>query len=389
MSRYQSNLTLEQADRLLREASSVWVFTHAKPDGDAWGSVVAMSRSLQSLGKAVHAWLTPPVPAQLLALPGSERVRVWSDAASGPCAPDAGGEPGLVLVLDTGSWSQLGPARALVEPRLDRTLIIDHHLMGDADARWKIIDPQAAACCEMLEPLAERLASPVAMPRVVADALFVGLASDTGWFRFSNSRPRTHEMAARLLAAGVDHAELYRRTEQMERPQKLRLLIRALDSLELLADGRVAYMQLRAGDFAATGASMDETERFVDVPQTVDSVELVILATESIGQAVGAAGTGVPGVEGAARVSGGDPGVPGVPGLPGVSGDGMVRLSFRSKPGDGAVNVAEVAARFGGGGHARAAGAKVRGDWAEVVGRAKAAAVAAVMAAGGDGGGGR
>src|SRR5690606_21036827 len=99
-------------------------------------------------------------------------------------------------------------------------------------------------------------------------------------FRFSNTRPMTHELAARLLRCGVDHAHLYQQLEQTERPAKLALMIRALDSLQLLADGRAAVMVLRAEDFAQTGANLEETERFVDIPQTVSTVQIVVLITE-------------------------------------------------------------------------------------------------------------
>ena len=111
--------------------------------------------------------------------------------------------------------------------------------------------------------------------------------------------------------------------EQGERPEKLKLLIRALDSLQLLADSRVAVMTLRQADFEDTGAYAEETERFIDLPQIVATVQVVAMIAEP------------------------------------ADGEGPMRLSFRSKPGPDAVNVAELAARYGGGGHARAAGAKV------------------------------
>jgi phosphoesterase RecJ-like protein len=150
----------------------------------------------------------------------------------------------------------------------------------------------------------------------------------------------------------VDQADVYRRIEQAERTQKLALLCRALDSLELVADGRIALMHLHAADFVQTGAWAEETERFIDVPQMVASVEAVVLAVETL------------------------PGDPN--GAASRSEGGGVRLSFRSKVGPDAMNVAELAARFGGGGHARAAGAKLAGPLDAVLDQVRTALVAAV-----------
>src|SRR5690606_37676360 len=148
-----------------------------------------------------------------------------------------------------------------------------------------------------------------------------------------------HELAARLLREGVDQSELYRILEQTERPQKLALLTRALGSMKLLAGGRAALMILSATDFSQTGAVAEETERLIDVPQQIGTVEVVGLISE--------------------RPSGNAQ----------SQGRPTTRLSFRSKPGPNAVNVAELAGRFGGGGHARAAGARVEGSLEQVLPR--------------------
>jgi phosphoesterase RecJ-like protein len=160
----------------------------------------------------------------------------------------------------------------------------------------------------------------VPFDHAIAEALFVGIASDTGWFRFSNTRPQTHRLAARLLEFGIDHADLHMRLEQAERPEKLGLMTRALDSLQLVAGGKAAVMTLRQRDFAETGARYEETERLVDLPQVVQSVHVVALITETA--------------------------------------EGTIRVSFRSKPDDEPIDVNELARQFGGGGHARAAAAK-------------------------------
>lgn len=339
MSDYQSNITLPDLVDRIDAASSIVITTHAKPDGDAFGSVAAMTAALRQHkpDASVEGWLMPPVPASFKTLKGSPLVNEYA----GDDAPL--GEPDLVLVLDTGAVAQVAPLLPFIEARLERTIIIDHHISGDLPAKNRYVDSTAAACCTVIADVLDVLgggdparraadthddieSNPFIANPVIAQSLFVGIASDTGWFRFSNTGARTHRVAARLIQTGVDHADLYAQLEQQERPAKLALQIRALTSLKLLANDQVAIMTLRAADFAETGALPEETERFVDIPQAVSTVKMVVLLSEN------------------------EP----------VKGKASpIRISFRSKPGDDAVNVAEFAQKFGGGGHARAAGAKV------------------------------
>lgn len=334
MSDYVSTIDFDQTADLLRQTPGpIVVVTHSKPDGDAFGSVIALSAAFRLLERQVTPIFVPPIPEQLLQLGGANLAEVYREGMAPP-------EASFYVVLDTGAWVQLGPLRPFIEPHLDRTLIIDHHLSGDMDAKYRFIDGRAAACAEIIGFLLEKMlpaqAGEFKLPQVIRDALFVGIASDTGWFRFSNTRPRTHEMAAKLVRQGADHSDLYRRLEQSERPEKLALTIRALGSLKLLAGGRAAVMTLRREDFEQTGALEEETERIIDIPQQVGTIQVIVLVSERVEQ----------------------------------SNNGQVtttRLSFRSKPGPDAINVAELAERFGGGGHARAAGAKIDKPIDEVV----------------------
>lgn len=336
MTDYQSTLDLDATAALLENTpGTIVILTHAKPDGDAFGSVAALAAALTAMGRDISAWLVPPVPMMFQGLAGMKLAHVYSEAST---LPDAA----LYVIVDTGAWGQIGPMRKVVEPHLDRTLIIDHHLNGDIPAAHRHIDGQAAASAEIVAQLIERLLGGLTcadetLTRTLCESLFIGIASDTGWFRFSNTRPRTHELAAALLRQGVDHAALYQRLEQGERPQKLALLIRALDSLKMLANGKAAVMVLRSHDFTQTGALEEETERLIDTPQQVGTIQVIVLASE--------------------KQVASDNGQP----------KAVTRLSFRSKPGDDAMNVAELAAQFGGGGHARAAGATVEAPVEQVV----------------------
>ncbi|MFN3167845.1 MAG: DHH family phosphoesterase [Phycisphaeraceae bacterium] len=322
MNDYTANLTLDQAADLLRDtAGPITVLTHAKPDGDAAGSLVALVTALNAIGKQATGLLVPPIAPALGFLAHAPHVHHAGDERDIPA------DTQRLVIVDTGAYSQLHPLAEQVEKRLDHTLILDHHLSGDVPAKQRHIDTAAAAAAEIIAGVVGRLleGKTVGTPitQTINDALFTGLASDTGWFRFSNVTPRTHRLAADLIAAGVNHADLYARLEQAERPEKLKLLIRAVESLELLADDRAAVMTLRATDFDQTGARAEETERLIDIPQQVGSVQAIALVSEIH-----------------------------------TDHGPQTRVSFRSKPIAGAVNVADLAGQFGGGGHARAAGAK-------------------------------
>lgn len=312
MDEYSSNATVERVAERLGEADSVLITTHSKPDGDALGSLVALGRALQVLGKMVDRRVLPPVPPGLKFLAGDAPLTIHEGEVAKHVP-----EPDVVVVVDTGAWSQLGGLRQWLEPRREKAVVIDHHLHGDDVGALRLIDAEAAAASEPVAAVVDALG--VGFDATIRDALFVGIASDTGWFRFSNTRPNTHRLAARLQELGVDHAGLYRRLEQAERPEKLALLRRALNNLELVADGRAAVITLRESDFAASGAREDETERLIDIPQMVGDVAVAALLVEN---------------------------------------GGGTRMSLRSKPGPSAPDVNELARRFGGGGHARAAGAK-------------------------------
>ncbi|MEO0476622.1 MAG: DHH family phosphoesterase [Planctomycetota bacterium] len=323
MNDYTANLTLDQAADLLRECDGpITVITHAKPDGDAAGTLVALVTALNAIGKHTRGILCPPIASSLDFLASSDNIDIAEDTSGFPA------NTAQLVIVDTGAYSQLGPLGDVVRPLLDNTLILDHHLSGDVQANHKYIDTSAAAAAEIIAALIDKLAEQgsidASAQTTINEALFTGIASDTGWFRFSNVTPQTHRLAADLISSGVDHAGLYARLEQAERPEKLKLLIRAVDSLELLADDRAAVMTLHAADFEETGARTEETERLIDIPQQVGTVQVIALISEAQTEA-----------------------------------GPQTRVSFRSKPLPGAINVAELAATFGGGGHARAAGAKI------------------------------
>jgi phosphoesterase RecJ-like protein len=220
-------------------------------------------------------------------------------------------------------------------------LVIDHHLTQENWADVKLVVTEAAAAGEIVAELLERWG--VKLDLALATVLFVAVASDTGWFQFSNTRPVTLRLAARLMEAGVDTDRMYRALYQNERPERVALQTRAMQSLELLADGRLAVMKVTKPDFLETHAHVADTENLINIPLQIHSVQVSLLITESLDM-------------------------------------GPTRASLRSK---GQVDVARFAEQFGGGGHARAAGLKMEGSLQEAHDRLVRAMVEALGAASG------
>jgi len=332
---WTSTIDARGAGAFIGGAERVVMLTHTKPDGDALGSTLALARSINLVRgtsgavSSAECWYAGPIPEWSSAITSGVKTRVIEPPASAPSPL----EPDVIVITDTGSWSQLEPFRAFLEPRLERTLIVDHHLRGDAEiASRRLLDTDAAA---VVEPVAEictqilGLGSARELPVEIATALYVGLATDTGWFRHSNVDGRVMRLAGDLIDAGVNHSAIHAMLYQRDRASRLRLMARALGSLEVLDDKHAAVMSLTQEDFKQAGAAPGESGGFVDLPQTVESIRVVVLLTEQRDE------------EGV-----------------------FTKVSMRSKDGDwgGAppVDVNAVCGSLGGGGHARASGARLR-----------------------------
>ena len=337
---YESTTDAGGVARRLRDAESIVVLTHVKPDGDAIGSSVALARAINlrhersgGSGGAVapaECWYAAPVPPWTPAMTAGVRTRVVEDNQPVPGVP----APEAIAIVDTGARSQLGPFLDWLAPRRERTTIVDHHLDGNADlANDLLIDPTRAAACEIVADVACELLdldSPAALPAEIAEPLYLGLATDTGWFRHGNVTPRVMRLAADLIEAGADGPKLLGMAYQRERLARLRLMERALRSLEVYEDKRLAVMRLTKRDFAETGAAPGDSGGFVDLPQAVERIRVVALLTEAV-----------------------EPG----PGGP------LTKVSMRSKgiayEGREPVDVNAVCQTMGGGGHKLASGARV------------------------------
>jgi phosphoesterase RecJ-like protein len=297
----------------------VLVSTHVKPDGDALGTAVAVILGMRKKGIESRLLLFDPPPVKYLFLLMDNKIDWFSIAKIWP--PDANLQNfDAFLCVDTGTWSQLPGLKEKFAGWKVPKLVLDHHLTQEDWADVKLVVTQAAAAGEIAAELFKQWKVPI--DEAMATALYLAIATDTGWFQFSNTRPATLRLAAELLELGVDADHLYQVANQNERAQRLGLMARALNSLELLADGKLAVMSLTKEDFAQSGADGGDTENLINIPMQVGSVQAsVLISEEPVGN--------------------------------------KLRVSLRSK---GGVDVAAFAQNYKGGGHARAAGLKLDMD---------------------------
>jgi bifunctional oligoribonuclease and PAP phosphatase NrnA len=305
----------------LKGASRVLMTTHVRPDGDALGTTAAVQMALRGKGIESEILLLSKLPTKYAFLYYDNDIRFRAVEVEGQLPERAWFDRfDTLLVCDTGTWSQLPGLKEVVPTLSIRKLVLDHHQTQEdwADVRW--VDTSSSAAGEMAATLVRSWGVPLSP--AIAGVLFVAVATDTGWFQYSNTTPRTLRLAADLMDAGINTDRIYQDLFQSERVERLLLQQRAMASLRFHHDSRVATMIVRRDDFEQSRANVPDTENLVNIPLSVAIVEPL------------------------------EP--------------GPIRISFRSK---GGLDVARFAEQFGGGGHARASGAKLTGSIDDVANR--------------------
>lgn len=296
----------------IRGARNVLAIGHEHPDADTLGATLAVVRVVEWLGGRATPVCADPVPDLYRFLPGTERVRT---------EPEPGLAYDLLVLSDCAALDRIGPLLERERARIERLprLVLDHHVSNDAAGPADWVDPEAAATCELVTLLAVRLGVPLDLDGgALASLLLAGIVMDTATFAHPNATPRTLAVAAALLAAGAPLSEISRRLYRTKPDSQLRLFGRVLDRLETAAGGRIIHSTLYAADLEATGANPAHSEGLVDLLSQSETAAVAILFKEQ--------------------------------------GD-RTRISVRTKP--GGVDATILTGRFGGGGHARAAGATI------------------------------
>lgn len=293
-----------RALKLVGEADEIALACHVSPDGDALGSMLATAFTLRSMGKRVVASFGDrrfAVPRLLRFLPGLEML-----------SPPAGypAEPALMMSFDSSTLDRLG-LLGVNAAKARELVVVDHHPSNAGFGTLSLIDPGVAATAVLVEELIRRLGCPIT--KDVATCLYVGLVTDTGSFRHASTTPAAHELAARLVAAGLRTDEIARELWDRSPFGYLKVLGAALDRV-VLEDGLV-WTYVTHLDRAAHGLPYDEVEGIIDVIRRTEEAEVAVVLKED--------------------------------------DDGAWQVSTRSK---GAVDVAAICTALGGGGHAGAAG---------------------------------
>lgn len=308
-----SSRITRQVVEALAVPKTVCIVGHVRPDGDCVGSQLALAHALRYAGKRVTVWNADPIPAKLAFLDPEGLLQPPTPKRRFDC----------IVATDAASLDRLGGVAPHIERR--RSLInIDHHESNTryGDLNW--VEPASPSTGELIHLLCRRAGWPVTPE--MANLLFAAISTDTGSFQYESVRPETFAVAADLVRAGVRVGELCRRLYQSQTRAGVELLRHVYRSFKLSPDGRLAWFWLRPADLARTGAERSDTEGLIDHVRSVDSVVAACVFEDL--------------------------------------GDGSVRLSLRSK--SPAVDVNRVAARFGGGGHPAAAGARLAGAPASV-----------------------
>jgi phosphoesterase RecJ-like protein len=290
----------------LRDGEHFALVTHRSPDGDALGSLVAMQAVLRTLGKDTLMFIRRdefPLPY--------EYAFFEFDGLISDIPEDVAQR--TIVFLDCGNFD-----RNAVEIGDAPIVNIDHHHDNTRFGTINHVVPEASSTAEIVWDLMQGLE--VALTPQIAEALYVGLVTDTGRFMYENAGPRSHMMAADLIEAGVDVHEIYRRLYEGVPEPKLALLTRALSAVQRYDGGRLTLARLERSDFSETGAQESYTEGIIDHLRSVQGTKVAALARE----------------------------------LTGEGQEGQSKVSLRAT--DGEVDVSEIARTQGGGGHRQAAG---------------------------------
>lgn len=296
-----------QAFQALKDAQRILVVSHVRPDGDAVGSLIGLGLALEDLGKDIKMVLSDGVPAIFKHLAGTEQIDKRSS-----------GNFDLVAVVDCSDIQRTGTAlRKIKKPDIN----IDHHPTNSMFAKFNLVDDSAVATAEMLTENMLEYDFPI--NKRVANALLFGMITDTLGFRTKNMTPKALQLSARLMEAGGDLPHLYEKGLLSRSIEAARYWGIGLSDLQ--QDGRIIWSSLTLVDRRAVGYSGRDDADLISFLTTIEDADVALMFVEQ--------------------------------------GNGHVKISWRSRPG---YDVSKIAAYFGGGGHAAAAGAQITGKLPDI-----------------------
>lgn len=300
--------------RFIEKGKNFIITTHVNPDGDAIGSEIAMSHYLRMAGKDVSIINYSPTPKFYRFLDPDDTIRVFDkdkDASQFTWADSC-------IVLDVSDWNRLRDVGQAVKEGNIPTVCIDHHMLSDRVGEVQVTNETASSTGEMLYDFF--IDSGVQIDQDIADALYTCILTDTGSFRFSNTTPHTHNVAAALIESGTDFRRIYREVYESYSIGRMRLIGQAWSNIYFEFGNKLAWFVITQEMLQEAGVVQSEIEGFSELPRVVEGVEVNLLFTEL--------------------------------------DNGKIKISLRSK---GLISIHEVAQKLDGGGHKFAAGAVIEG----------------------------
>ncbi|HWY85194.1 MAG TPA: bifunctional oligoribonuclease/PAP phosphatase NrnA [Gemmataceae bacterium] len=305
---------------LVRRHQRFLITTHVRPDPDGLGSQLGLADALEQMGKQARLVISSVAPPRYNFLDPGRRIQRFTLPGAEYRDAEA------IIILDTGTWGQLGDFGTFLKTMNVPKFVIDHHLSQDDLGAVRLVDTTAEATgrlvYEAVQALQQKL-SPQA-----ADCLFAAVATDTGWFRHLNTTAATFALAEKLASAGARPTPLWDFIYEHNSLACMRLKGVGLSRLRTEENGKVALTEILLSDYAATGATPQDTEDMVNYTRSIAGVEVGLFFVE---QAAGG-----------------------------------VKVSFRSRE---RIDVAKIAEAFGGGGHRLASGATLAGTIADAEAR--------------------
>ncbi len=306
------SLTRKEMAELLKSISGkILLTTHKNPDGDAIGSSVGWINFLKKLGKNVKVVLRDRIPYFFDFIPGINNVEVKEEINE---------DFDWVIITDVSELKRTGfdsiPAK--------NSIVIDHHITAEPFSDYYIVEPEISSTCELSYHIM-KLIDDSLIDRSVALPIYTGIVTDTGNFSYTNTSPETHYVASELIKRGAEPYLVRRNISERNRINRFKLLELVLKTLDFALEGKVAHITVYRRFLEETKAYPEETEGFINYPRSIEGVEVAVFFKE---------------IE-----------------------EGKWKISLRSK---GSVNVAFVAKRFGGGGHAMAAGFETEGNLEDI-----------------------
>lgn len=300
---------LKKIAKRLKCAQNIAIFSHLNPDGDALGSAFAMKYTLEAIGKRATVYLERPMPEKFKFL-GTDYVLADENTQS---------DADCALILDCGEYKRLGKCENVCR-KISCVICVDHHKTGDDFGDFYYNEPDAAATAQIVYKLAYILNKNI--PIKACEAIYTGMSTDTGHFKFSNVSPETFMIASRILSFGIDHRKITTIIYDTVKREKMIFLGAAVERVKFFCDGRVALLNCPAEFLAEYGLTYDDVDELPNIPLNLEGVEVALLVKD-------------------------------------YDVEGKKRVSFRTKD---VIDVSEIAQKFGGGGHKSASACLVSGD---------------------------